>query len=202
MLLKCPYEAPSRGYLANHMTRRHSKVKKYICEDCGYAAKQKTRLRDHRISFHKIGEKQHKCELCPYSFYLKGGLTKHINEVHKKIRKHKCGECGYAANAGNLRQHINAVHKKIKNFVCEECGFAASGKSNLNTHIKAVHKKVRDYVCEECEYTTSLKLNLKTHVKEVHGKKKSQDVNEQKELNQGEETVHKEDEQPPTKEKS
>ena len=86
----------------------------YICEDCGYAAIN--RLRDHRI-----GEKKHKCEQYPWTFYLKASFTDHINEVHKK--NHECEECGYTANAGNSKVHMNAVHKKIKNVVCDECVF-------------------------------------------------------------------------------
>ena len=74
-------------------------------------------------------------------------MTDHINEGHKKIKNHKCEECGYAANAGNLKVHITAVHKKIRNVVWDECGYAASGKSNLTSHIKGVHQKIKDYVC-------------------------------------------------------
>ena len=113
-LVNCPYTEPGKGYLRNQMNKRKGiTTKNYICEDCGYAAKNI--LRDHRITVHKIGEKQHKCDQCPWTFYLKASLTDHINEVHKKIKNHKCEECGYAANAGNWKVHINAVHKKIRN---------------------------------------------------------------------------------------
>ena len=53
----------------------------------------------------------------------KSKLTNHINEGHKKIKNHKCEECGYVANAGNLKIHIKAVHKKIRNVVWDECGY-------------------------------------------------------------------------------
>ena len=36
---ECPYTAPDKGYLTNHMNKWHNNVtKNCICEDCGYAA--------------------------------------------------------------------------------------------------------------------------------------------------------------------
>ena len=58
-LVNCPYTEPGKGYLRNKMNKRKGiTTKNYICEDCGYAAKNI--LRDHRITVHKIGEKLHK----------------------------------------------------------------------------------------------------------------------------------------------
>ena len=68
-------------------------------------------------------------------------LMRHIKSVHRNIRNHVCGECGYAASEkGTLKQHIKAVHEKIKKHVCGECGYAAAKKDTLKSHMISIHK--------------------------------------------------------------
>ena len=43
-------------------------------------------------------------------------MNEHIEVVHKKIKKHVCGECEYGAfKKRELKRHIDRVHKNIRN---------------------------------------------------------------------------------------
>ena len=44
---------------------------------------------------------------------LKG--CNHVEGVHKNLRNHVCGECGYAASYnGDLKKHVEGVHKNMR----------------------------------------------------------------------------------------
>ena len=74
--IKCK-QSDKSGSIKQHIEAVHEKIKKHVCEECGYAATRKDRL------------------------------NVHIEAVHKTIRKHVCGECGYASSdKGHLRRHI------------------------------------------------------------------------------------------------
>ena len=58
-------------------------------------------------------QKRAKCEHCGYESQYKHDVAKHINAVHKRIKKHSCYDCDYkTASRSNLNRHINAKHKQ------------------------------------------------------------------------------------------
>ena len=113
-----------------------------------------------------------KCGICPFVTIRKGGLKKHLEAVHEKIKNHVCKLCGYAASAkSTLNIHINAVHEKLRNHVCDECGYAAAQKGSLKKHMDFVHKMgEKRFMCEQCPYSSYQDGNLKRHIKDVHNK--------------------------------
>ena len=54
----------------------------------------------------------------------------------------ECDQGAYAAvQKCTLTRHINNVHIKVRNFKCEQCGHAFVQKYNLDAHFKAKHYK-------------------------------------------------------------
>ena len=142
---KCPYSTAERAMLTPHWLRCHikevhKKIRDTVCGECGYAASEKSKLKQHTEEVHN-NDRYHVCGKCGCVASCKSKLKRHIEEVHMKIRKHVCGECGYAASRKNiLRRHIEAVHENIRNKVCEDCGYATAYKIDLKRHREAFHK--------------------------------------------------------------
>ena len=66
---------------------------------------------NHMTTVHNMGEKEFKCEQCPYASAFIGSLKRHIDGVHEKIRRHVCEECGHGASTkNNLMYHMKSVH--------------------------------------------------------------------------------------------
>ena len=68
---------------------------------------------------------------------------------------------------------MDGIHKKIKKHVCEMCGFAATQKSNIRSHKKNVHslgsqKTDERFECEECNYITNGLKNFRRHMDKIH----------------------------------
>jgi hypothetical protein len=118
---------------------------KFICKKC----KPKIffdRTRDlsvHDMSVH-LKLKPFICEYegCDHCCSTKGNLTKHVSNVHLKLKIHKC---------------LNYP----------DCDAAFAYKRDLNFHIEAKHLNII-YTCDFCETTFTFKKNLRTHVKEYH----------------------------------
>ena len=108
---QCPYEAFLKGHMRQHIKAVHENIRDYVCEKCGFATSVQSNLQIHRIAVHKMGEKEFKCDQCPYSAYHKYHLKSHIKDVHDKIKAHKCTYCEYATSRkSNLKKHITSVH--------------------------------------------------------------------------------------------
>ena len=57
------------------------------------------------------------------------------------ITEYRCVKCTYKSDRRNaIRKHIEAVHKKIRRFTCDKCGHEFNQLGNLYTHIKKKHK--------------------------------------------------------------
>ena len=112
-----------------HIEAVHKKTKSHVCEECGYAASQKSNLKQHLANVH---EKMNSIEY-----------------VHKIEKRHfKCEQCGYAArHKGNLNQHIEEVHKKVKKYFCAVCRYAASRNSVLKKHMEAKYESKKHVIC-------------------------------------------------------
>jgi uncharacterized Zn-finger protein len=109
------------------------------------------------------------CLECDYKATEKGSLIRHIDTVHRGIRKFKCTQCVRSfTRSDSLTTHIQSVHNKIL-FVCtvEGCDKAYSQKRHLNHHIKSFHEG-QEHRCDQCGKVLSTKANLKKHIQTVH----------------------------------
>ena len=88
------------------------------------------------------GEKQFKCEQCPYSSAHKCIMMAHTKVVHENITDYVCcqsKECGFVAS--QVRQHRKSVHEGTdKKFWCSLCSHGNNLKKCLLSHMKYVHK--------------------------------------------------------------
>ena len=67
--------------MKKHVEQVHEKVRKHVCEDCGFAASQKCAFKKHKESAHSRRDKL-KCALCPFEANLDEGLCNHVRNVH------------------------------------------------------------------------------------------------------------------------
>ena len=132
-------------------------------------------LKKHVDGVHKK-VKRFTCEQCNFSTPYNNALEGHVKAVHDKIKELACGRCEYRTGSrSNLKSHIKAVHDNIRDFCCGDCSFTTAKLDNLKKHIRVVHEKVKEFKCEECSYRTGLKYNLESHVKSKHNTSKTKD---------------------------
>ena len=86
----------------------------------------------------EIMSKSFHCNLCSSTFTVKSSLTKHIDQIHNKIR-----------------------------YSCDLCEKSFTSKQNLKFHIESVHEQLK-HNCSYCNSTFKLKLSLLTHLKSKH----------------------------------
>ena len=86
----------------------------------------------------EIMSKSFSCNLCSSTFTVKSSLTKHIDQIHNKIR-----------------------------YSCKLCEKSFTSKQNLKFHIESVHEQLK-HNCSYCNSTFKLKLSLLTHLKSKH----------------------------------
>ena len=84
----------------------------------------------------------YKCEQCSGSFTQKGGLMKHIQLVHEKIRSFKCDICNRSVfTKFDLKVHVTKVHNKSKMYKCNSCDKSFDRKKDgLDKHVAKVHR--------------------------------------------------------------
>ena len=86
----------------------------------------------------EIMSKSFSCNLCSSTFSVKSSLTKHIDQIHNKIR-YSCDLCEKSfTSKQNLKFHIESVHEELKHNCCY-CNSIFKLKLSLITHLKSKH---------------------------------------------------------------
>jgi hypothetical protein len=116
--------------------------------------------------------KDHKCVQCNLATASPANLSRHIREVHNKIKNISCTHCNdfSTGSTTDLSRHIKAVHNKVKDIKCPHCDYFTSRSSSIKQHINAVHLNIKDKRCIQCDFATSRAGRLTEHVKAVHNK--------------------------------
>ncbi len=155
--------------------------KRSKCETCGRTFGTESLLRQHALTH--TGVKFHRCSECTRSFNQRIHLTRHIDEVHRGIRKThvrkklKCSQCDRQfTHNSDLRKHQN-VHKEEKKFECTECLRKFFTQTTLEKHA-LLHDDSRPFICQhsdesdllvsQCTFSSKTKTSLLKHVERHH----------------------------------
>ena len=112
------------------------------CGLCGILFTREDSLRHHIERVHE-GIRDHKCEKCGRTFYREREMKKHERncEVSSNF---KCPLCNKTFGGFSyLKKHIQLVHKKMKKYECEKCGDTLFPKE-LKQHIKDFHETAEE----------------------------------------------------------
>ncbi|XP_063696948.1 zinc finger protein 728 [Culicoides brevitarsis] len=185
-LLKCPlcnYRSQISVKVFRHL-QTHSEMKEFACTVCEkprYFA-QESQLKRHMESIHESTEpdankkvrwySQKTCEICQHVFANSKTLSKHIKQVHNKIKPFICKVCGYkAARKATITIH-ERQHTGERPLSCkvENCDFRAADPSVLVKHMKKhdTGNSSTNYQCPKCDYTTIQAPALKNHIRAKH----------------------------------
>nr|XP_045604201.1 uncharacterized threonine-rich GPI-anchored glycoprotein PJ4664.02-like [Procambarus clarkii]XP_045604202.1 uncharacterized threonine-rich GPI-anchored glycoprotein PJ4664.02-like [Procambarus clarkii]XP_045604203.1 uncharacterized threonine-rich GPI-anchored glycoprotein PJ4664.02-like [Procambarus clarkii]XP_045604204.1 uncharacterized threonine-rich GPI-anchored glycoprotein PJ4664.02-like [Procambarus clarkii] len=138
--LSCPYCAFTTlaDYkLKAHIVRRHTVDKPFKCNECSYAATEKTALAKH-IRTH-TRERPYICETCGFHALTLSSLGRH-RRSHTGEKPFECEQCGQQyADSKRLRDHMYK-HNNVKPYMCHMCGYTCRRKDNLQTHLHNIHK--------------------------------------------------------------
>ena len=81
---------------------------------------------------------RYNCENCGKQFTSMPSLTRHINNIHRRIIKHRYDHCEKEFKTKDIRhRHEQNEQKK---YSCSICDFQAIEQSSLNFHMKSKHK--------------------------------------------------------------
>ena len=113
---------------------------------------------------------------CSESFAQKSRLKRHIDDVHKSLKNHKCKNCQKTyKRRETLAEHVKNIHESngTKLLSCEMCEFRYNRKSQLNNHISRVHDKSKGHLeltlekkfeCIFCKTVYENQEKLKSHL--------------------------------------
>lgn len=80
------------------------------------------------------------CETCGFAFAMKSNLKRHRQTVHQRVKEFLCEYCGSMFGLKqNLLTHIRVRHERRKDFVCEVCGEEFGYKQVLQNHCRNIH---------------------------------------------------------------
>ncbi|VUZ42883.1 unnamed protein product [Hymenolepis diminuta] len=97
-----------------HISCVHEEAEPYACEICGKTFKQKYYLKEHISCVHEAIS--FKCSHCEKSLASKKSLNNHIARFHNsEVKPFSCEECGKLfALSIDVRKHVDWVHKGVR----------------------------------------------------------------------------------------
>ena len=137
----------------------------FCCKSCGKCFTQKSSLKTHVKTVHKLFES----ESCSESFIQANVFKNHIKAMHKKVKLKTCDSCDKSFSTPiGLKLHKRTVHEKIR-FDCNLCEKSFTQTTCLRIHKESIHEKIR-INCDLCDQSFTQKGSLKNHKISVHQK--------------------------------
>ena len=138
--LECGYNAKNASKLKTHIDT-HRKEKHFHCDICDLTFRQKVHLQGHKESVH-ISEKPFKCDICDLTFKLRIYLKKHQESIHTTQKPFRCVVCDKSFSVkGSLTAHINYAHVQKDPYECNVCDKSFISKQAFEYHIVTQHQE-------------------------------------------------------------
>ncbi|XP_061713763.1 zinc finger protein OZF-like [Cydia pomonella] len=132
----------------------------YGCVQCERRFVGQSALDAHMVTHTK--DLPFECDVCQKRFGSKNSVSRHISQVHEKIRTHQCQFCSKAFfKIERLRAHVRS-HTNERPHKCEECGKAFSTAHYLKEH--ALIHGAKHFQCQHCSMSFAKRGNLATHM--------------------------------------
>ncbi len=148
---------------------------RYKCDICDKEYKEQRSVDRHKLNIHSNAYQVFKCPESNCKFQSKGdkgGLTRHVANVHREnaIGIFGCKICLRTFKAKrNLSLHAKSCKKEPPKS-CHICDKVFT-KGYLQTHIRNQHTGEREerlQKCDDCDFQTGDMYALKKHIKSIH----------------------------------
>ena len=170
---KCPDQVQGMNEFIKHCHTAHS-LENFLCPVCG---KNSFLKKDHyRAHLLTHSDKKLPCEYCGRVFNDPNKRKRHVNEVHKGLKKHSCKTCGKTfSRLEKLRAHEPAHLEggEAKPYLCDQCGRAFGRQEHVSRHKKICGKKQKRkeepmdiHQCKQCHGKFLSSKDLKKHQRE------------------------------------
>ena len=147
-------------------TRNGNKKVRGKCRTCSNNSKgSQSDLCEHMKNKANVDvQESYQCVECGKCFKLKDSFLRHMR-IHTDERPFTCHVCGKQfRDSGGLSRHLKDVHAKLKNFTCDICSKSFASKATREDH-RRTHTGERPYVCDSCGKTFKSKASLYIHSK-------------------------------------
>ena len=167
-----------KGFVWQNLKTKHEKThidpaKMFNCSQCDQNFYTQERLDNHERAKHPLFVlEDFTCHMCNKSFSEKGGLNRHIRDVHnggdqiesEEVREgdpsYDCVFCSKKFNTrGQRTWHERESHPEVLQCICPFCSRQFTQKGHLDTHVKRAHKPAEHeqskWKCEQFNVKTN-----------------------------------------------
>ncbi|XP_046591738.1 zinc finger protein with KRAB and SCAN domains 8-like isoform X1 [Neodiprion lecontei] len=140
----------------------------YQCSECRKHFKLKDSYQRH-IRIH-TNERPFTCHVCAKQFRDSGGLSRHLKDVHAKLKNFPCDMCGKSFASKATREDHRRTHTGERPYICESCGSTFKSKASLYIHSK-LHTNEFPHPCSYCHKKFRRKQEMLAHITTHTGEK-------------------------------